>query len=60
MLLALVNLLIRDITFFSKLKAAADAKAAALAKDIKAGEAVVVKAQADLEASINVCLLEVN
>ena len=54
MLFALVNLLIRDIMFFSKLKAAADAKAAALAKDIKAGEAVVVKAQADLEASINV------
>ena len=42
--------------FFLQLKAAADAKAATLAKDIKAAEAVVVKAQADLEASINVCL----
>lgn len=36
------------------MKAAADAKAAALAKEVKAGEVVVAKAQADLEASINV------
>ena len=51
------NQLIMNKMFFLQLKAAADAKAATLAKDIKAAEAVVVKAQADLEASINVCLI---
>ena len=37
-----------------QLKAVADAKAAALAKDVKEKEVLVARAQSDLEASINV------